>query len=179
MSHSPKFIDLSGQVFGYWTVLYFETVRNKKTLWRCRCCCGNEKSVDGYFLRNGRSTSCGCHSRDYMKHKKISTKHGLKNKNPRLYTIWQNMLNRCRNKNTGRYQAYGARGISVCEEWKKYPAFYEWAMANGYNDHLTIDRIDVDGNYEPHNCQWLTKSDNSRKAIEDRRKKYEIRISGK
>ena len=81
------------------------------------------------------------------------------------------MLNRCRNKNMERYRAYGARGISVCDEWHKYPAFYEWAMANGYRNDLTIDRIDVDGNYEPANCQWITMVENTKKAIEDRRRK--------
>ena len=81
------------------------------------------------------------------------------------------MLNRCRNKNVERYRAYGARGISVCDEWHEDPAFYQWAMANGYRDDLTIDRIDVDGNYEPANCQWITMTENFQKAIEDRRRK--------
>ncbi|MBE6928051.1 MAG: hypothetical protein E7467_06140 [Ruminococcaceae bacterium] len=67
--------------------------------------------------------------------------------------------------------AYGGRGISVCEEWHQFPPFYEWAMANGYTDDLTIDRINVDGNYEPSNCQWITMEENIRKAIDDRRRK--------
>ena len=80
------------------------------------------------------------------------------------------MLNRCRRKKDKYYQRYGGRGISVCEEWHSFPQFYEWAIANGYKDNLTIDRIDVNGNYEPSNCQWLTQSENSKKALEDRRK---------
>lgn len=106
-----------------------------------------------------------------MKVAPIAQTHGLKNSNPRLYRIWQNMLNRCRNKNVEKYRSYGARGICVCDEWKEFPAFYEWAVANGYSDDLTIDRIDVDGNYEPGNCQWITNADNLRKAAADRRKK--------
>lgn len=171
MSHSNKFIDLTGNTFGYWLVLSFDCIKYRKTMWRCRCACGEERSVDGLALRKGRSTSCGCHSKDYMKASPIATRHGLKNKNPRLYGIWQNMLNRCRNKNVARYKSYGARGIAVCEEWKQYPPFFYWAMSNGYQDNLTIDRIDVDGNYEPSNCQWITMADNIRKAYEDRRRK--------
>ena len=177
MSRSYKFIDLTGKTFGRWTVISFSCIQNRKTMWLCQCSCGSTRLVDGYFLRNGRSKSCGCHARDIMKTHKIAMTHGLKNQNPRLYGIWQNMLNRCRNKNVERYRSYGARGISVCNEWQQFPAFYEWAMANGYSDDLTIDRIDVDGNYEPSNCQWLTRSENSKKAAEDRRrKKNEIQI---
>lgn len=79
------------------------------------------------------------------------------------------MLNRCRRKKDKYYHRYGGRGIRVCEEWHKFPPFYEWAMANGYRDNLSIDRVDVDGNYEPSNCQWITMAENSRKAMEDRR----------
>jgi hypothetical protein len=75
-------------------------------------------------------------------------KHGLKN--TRLYKIWQQMKNRCLNPKGNRFKDYGARGITVCDEWKNdFKAFYDWAMSNGYSDDLTIDRIDNDGNYEP------------------------------
>ena len=170
MSRSHKFIDLTGHVFGHWTVLQFDRISERKSMWLCKCSCGTVRSVNGYHLRNGRSTSCGCHSRDFMKTNKIASTHGLKNSNPRLYGIWQNMLNRCRNKNTERYRSYGARGISVCPEWHEFLPFYEWAMASGYREDLTIDRINVDGNYEPSNCQWLTMSENSKKAAEDWRR---------
>lgn len=170
MTHSPKFIDLTGKTFGYLTVTRFDSIQGRTSMWECRCSCGTVKLVRSSSLRSGVTTSCGCHSKDFMKTKKIATTHGLRNKDPRLYRIWQNMKNRCRNPKVDRYKNYGGRGISVCEEWQEYPLFYKWAMENGYNDQMTIDRIDVNGNYEPTNCQWLTRSENSRKSILDRRK---------
>ncbi len=170
-----RLIDLTGQVFGRWTVLRFDSAKNGDAYWICKCACGTVRSVNGYHLRSGRSTSCGCYSAELVRKSPRGTTHGLKKANPRLYRIWQCMLNRCRRKKDKYYHRYGGRGISVCEEWHSFPPFYEWAVANGYKDILTIDRIDVDGNYEPANCQWITMVENSKKAIEDRRrKKHEV-----
>ena len=82
----------------------------------------------------------------------------------RLYRIWSDMKQRCTNPNSRLYKYYGAKGVSVSKEWGKYVGFYNWAQSSGYADNLTIDRIDANGNYEPGNCQWLTKSENTRKA---------------
>lgn len=166
-----RIIDMTGQICGRWTVLQFDCTKDYEAYWICKCACGTVRSVNGCDLRSGRSTSCGCYSVELVQKTKPGTKHGLKKLNPRLYRIWQCMLNRCRNKKRDDYRAYGGRGISVCEEWHQFPAFYAWAIANGYADNLTIDRKEVDGNYEPSNCQWITNSENAKKAAEDRRRK--------
>lgn len=82
--------------------------------------------------------------------------HGMKG--TRLYGIWQNMKNRCRNCHVACYKDYGGRGITFCKEWNSFLGFYDWAVANGYNDDLTLDRIDVNGNYCPSNCRFVTRS---------------------
>ena len=90
-----------------------------------------------------------------------------------LYSVWNSMINRCSNIHNKDYRHYGGRGITVCKEWLSYDNFYEWAMANGYADTLTIDRKDVDGNYEPSNCRWITQ------AEQVRNKRTNIVICGK
>lgn len=164
MSDMSKRNNLSKLKFGNWTVLKYDTYKPGGAYWICRCSCGTIRSVLGENLIKGRSVSCGC-----------SHKPGLAHDNQKLHNVWKCMKARCYYKNHTHYNSYGGRGISVCDEWiNNFRAFYEWAMANGYREGLTIDRIDVNGNYEPSNCQWLTKSENSKKAIEDRRKSHGI-----
>ena len=154
-----KFQDLTGMKFGQWTVLRQAPMRKDKrgyniVMWHCVCDCGTEKDVYANSLRHGTSTSCGCHQRKRASEvcsKEFKT-HG--ESTTRLYHIWAGMLKRCENQNASNYSAYGARGVSVCDGWHTYTTFRDWAMANGYNDDLSIDRIDVDGNYEPQNCRW-------------------------
>lgn len=89
----------------------------------------------------------------------------------RLFKIWQSMKERCYREKHKYFADYGGRGIAVCDDWRfDFSAFRDWAIKNGYQDGLTIDRIDPNGNYEPTNCQWLTRSDNTKKAWADRRK---------
>lgn len=93
----------------------------------------------------------------------------------KLYRKWQSMLNRCRNSNEKQYKYYGERGIRVCDEWKNYANFYKWAIDSGYKENLTIDRIDVNGNYEPSNCRWATKKE---QAL-NRRTNHYLEFNGK
>ncbi|MGX5476015.1 AP2 domain-containing protein [Bacillus toyonensis] len=148
-------IDLTGQRFNRLFVLQ-EAGKNKhrQILWLCKCDCGNKKTVPGYDLRHDKIKSCGC-----MQYA-ATTKHGQKG--TRLYKIWEDMKRRCNNSNASSYRHYGGRGIKVCEEWNEFIPFYNWAKESGYKDTLTIDRINVNGNYEPSNCRWATKKQQSR-----------------
>lgn len=149
----PKFIDLTGNKYGRLTVLKRVENRGKRTMWLCQCDCGNEKVVSGKDITSGKTQSCGCLNSE--KTIKRNTKHNLSN--TRLYNIWNGMIGRCYRNKTKHYKDYGGRGIRVCEEWRSdFMNFYNWAKNNGYSPELSIDRIEVDGNYEPTNCRWAT-----------------------
>ena len=115
----------------------------------CRCDCGTTATTLGADLRKGKTVSCGCYRLECVKRPK---KHG--ETKTRVYRTWKAMRRRCRNPKATGYKNYGGRGISVCAEWESFTVFRDWALANGYRDDLSIERINVDGNYEPANCTW-------------------------
>lgn len=132
-------------------------IDNRK--WLFRCICGNEKVISKYDVQKGHTKSCGCLQRENTS--KAKRTHG--DTDSRLYYIWENMKKRCYKPNSDRYKNYGARGIAICDDWKNnYSNFYKWAYKNGYNDNLTIERIDINGNYEPSNCTWITMKDQAK-----------------
>lgn len=159
--------DLIGKKFGRLTAIEKTDERQSRSVvWKCRCDCGNIVFVSSNHLNTGRKKSCNCLQKEVARNCviKFFTKHGDGSRmgtHHRLYLIWSGIKGRCLNPENNSYQYYGKRGITVCPEWKdNYSAFKFWAILNGYQEDLTIDRIDNDGNYEPNNCQWLTLSEN-------------------
>lgn len=163
--------DISGQKFGRLTAIRPDgRYPSGNIKWLCECECGNFTHTSVAALKKGQSTSCGCYSSERMA--AYNTKHG--GFGTRLYEIWRQMHRRCYGTNTRAYPLYGGRGITVCEEWQEYGPFRDWALANGYTENLTIDRVDVNGNYTPLNCRWAT----MKEQANNKRNNHRITYSG-
>jgi hypothetical protein len=168
-----RLIDFTGKRFGK-LVAIKQVGKNKSgyQLWLCKCDCGGESVVNYHNLKNNHTQSCGCLRRERTI--EANTIHGLRK--TRLYRIWHHMRERCYYPKEKRYAQYGGRGIIVCDEWKNdFQAFYAWAIANGYKEDLSIDRIDVNGNYEPSNCRWVSQ----KKQCNNTRRNHLITYKGK
>ena len=165
--------ELIGKKFGKLTVIELDhkepyylngKIQHWKYYYRCICDCGKETIVNGSDIQSRHTQSCGCLQR--VKTSKTNKTHGLSH--TRIHNIWQGIKQRCLNPNRKIYKNYGGRGIQICNEWKtNFMSFYNWAMANGYNDTLSIDRINNDGDYEPSNCRWITQKEQNRNTSQN------------
>lgn len=161
--------NLLGQRFGRLLVIeQVGRIGGRGVMWKCLCDCGNETIAATKELRSHNTKSCGC-----LRDEKISCVNNIHGEShTRLYNVWNGMRQRCKDPNHKSYHNYGGRGITFCDEWDDYTAFRNWALASGYDvnanySDCTLDRIDVDGNYEPDNCRWVdatTQALNKRKS---------------
>lgn len=155
--------DITGQRFGKLTCVRKHSKDNDcRWLWLFKCDCGGEVIRSSLSVtrtvNKGSSPSCGCEH-------PLKT-HGLSNAYPKLYDVWKAMRQRCRNPGNKDFKNYGGRGISICAEWDDFAKFHRWAVGSGYCEGVTIERVDVNGNYCPDNCTWIP---NERQALNTRR----------
>lgn len=173
--------DLMGQRFGRLVVIEKLPSKEGKCWWKCKCDCGGFKDVPTAYLTSGSTQSCGCLAKETRrKYGKINCKKASEShtshrlSNTKEYFVWKNMIQRTSNPKNNNYHNYGGRGIKVCEEWKNLENFYKWCCESGYKEELEIDRIDVNGNYEPSNCRWITK----KQQLNNKRDNVRVEING-
>lgn len=168
-----KMKDITGQRFGRLTAVRFiGRDKNHHSIWLFKCDCGNDFDCLDGRVKTGNTKSCGCLS---FESKSSRSRAALKiaqaacvthgHTGTRIYRIYKGMKNRCNNPNAPCYGYYGGKGITICDEWIGSPgAFIEWAMSHGYTDELTIERKDSDKGYCPENCEWISQSEQARRA---------------
>lgn len=164
----PKLEDLTNKKFNKLTVISRDTSKKDRPYWICKCDCGNTISVRADLLKSGNTKACGCL---YNKHNQAK-----QGNHSRIYNIYNDTKKRCYNPNNKSYKWYGAKGITVCDEWlgeNGFINFYNWSINNGYSDKLTLDRKNSTLEYSPSNCRWVEWS------IQANNKKNNIIISYK
>ncbi len=158
---STKLLDLTGHKYGRWTVLKIASRRGRHIYWECVCECGVVKDISRCSLRNGFSKSCGCLNEEVVH----GIEHGM-TRSPE-WVAWINMRTRCLNQNNNHWRNYGGRGIKICQRW--LDSFVNFYADMGPSNGMTIERDDVNGNYEPNNCRWIPSEDQSRNKTTTRK----------
>lgn len=167
-----KFVDLTGRRYDRLTVIgmtdpYADKSGHKCNRWMCKCDCGGTAIATSGELNAGHTRSCGCLRRDRIRESVM--KHGFSK--TRLYHIYLGMIDRCFDKTSDNYMNYGGRGITVCDEWKGTEGikrFIAWAKDSGYSETLSLDRINVNGEYSPSNCRWATNKEQQNNKRDNR-----------
>lgn len=157
----PRLLNIkSGDRFGRLVIVHELSGFRNPRRFQCACDCGNLISASLNHLRDGHTKSCGCLRVDTTR--KTTYSHGARG--TRLWRIWQAMKYRCKATSGRKNKYYASRGIKVCKPWCDFKEFQKWALTNGYQDDLTIERINFNGNYEPDNCTWIPQSEQTKNS---------------